>query len=156
MKAPLPSFRLLAGTTAIATIAALALAVSRPTVVTVDGQRIVSDVPAVSARDGVYLPLRAVSEAAGARTSYDARTGELIVRRGADTLRMRVGERRASLNGSAIRLTQAPFNVRGRAMVRGTDLAAALGSSLRFDGPRNRVDLRTPGAVVAGAPEDGS
>jgi hypothetical protein len=130
------------------------LAISRPMVVSVDGQRIVSDVAAVTASDGIYLPLRAVSEAAGGRTSYDARTGDLIVRRGADTLRMRVGDRHANLNGTPIELSNAPFNVHGRAMVRGTDLARALGSSLRYDRRGDRVDVRTPGAVVAGAPED--
>jgi hypothetical protein len=156
VKALLPSFRLVAGTTAIAAMAALAMAVSRPTIISVDGQRVVSDVPPVSAGDGLYLPLRAVTEAAGARTTYDAQTGDLIVRRGADTLRMRVGDRHASLNGTAIELSKAPFNVRGRAMVRGTDLAQALGSALRYDRRRDRVDVRTPGAVVAGAPDDTS
>jgi hypothetical protein len=102
----------------------------------------------------VYLPVRAVTEAAGARTSYDPRSGDVTVRRGNDVLRMRVGDRHAELNGTPIQLTHAPFTVRGRAMVRGSDLAAALSSSVRYDPGRNRVDLRTPGAFVAGAPDD--
>lgn len=154
MKALLPSFRLLIGTAVIALTASLALAVSRPTVVSVDGQRVFSDVSPVTVGGSVYLPLRAVTEAAGARTTYDAKTGELLVRRGTDTLRMRVGDRGASLNGNAIRLTHAPFTVRGRAMVRGTDLASALGSAVSYDPRRGRVDVRTPGAVFAGAPDD--
>lgn len=154
MKARLPSLRLLLGTAVIALTASLALAVSRTTIVSVDGQRVLSDVAPVTVGGSVYLPVRAVTEAAGARTSYDAKTGELLVRRGADTLRMRVGDRGASLNGNPIRLAHAPFTVRGRAMMRGTDLASALGSAVSYDQRRGRVDVRTPGAVFAGAPDD--
>jgi hypothetical protein len=138
VKALLPSLRLFLGTA----------------VVSVDGQRVLSDVAAVTVGGSVYLPVRAVTEAAGARTTYDAKTGDLVVRRGADTLRMRVGDRVASLNGNPIRLTHAPFTVRGRAMVRGTDLASALGSAVSYDARRGRIDVRTPGAVFAGAPDD--
>ncbi len=154
MKAHLPSLRLLLGTAVVASTASLALAVSRPAQVSVDGQRVVSDVAPVTTAGAVYLPVRAVTEAAGARTTYDPRSGDLTVRRGNDVLKMRVGDRRATINGEPIRLTHAPFTVRGRAMVRGSDLAAALGSSVRYDPRRNRVDVRTPGAVVAGAPDD--
>jgi hypothetical protein len=156
VKALLPSLRLLALTTAVALTASVGFAISRPTVVNVDGQRIISDVAPVTAGGSVFLPLRAVTEAAGARTFYDARTGDLVVRRGADTLRMRVGERHAILNGNAIELSEAPFTVRGRAMVPGRDLASALGSSVKYDARRGRVDVHTPGAVVAGAPDDGN
>jgi len=156
VKAPLPSLRLLLGTAVVATIASLAFAVSRPAIVSVDGQRVLSDVAPVTTGGTIYLPLRAVTEAAGARTTYDARSGDLLVRRGPDTLRMRVGDRHASLNGNPIELAVAPFTVRGRAMVRGTDLAAALGSSLSYDARRGRIDVHTPGAVVAGAPDEGS
>jgi hypothetical protein len=141
-------------TFAVALTASLAVAVSRPTIVNVDGQRVVSDVAPVSAGGSIYLPVRAVTDAAGARTSYDERTGDLIVRRGADTLRMRVGDRHATLNGNPIELSHAPFTVRGRAMVPSRDLASALGSSVKYDAGRGRVDVHTPGAVVAGAPDD--
>ena len=143
-------------TLGIALTASLALAVSKTAIVNVDGQRLVSDVAPVTAGGSVYLPLRAVTEAAGARTSYDERTGDLLIRRGADTLRMRVGDRHATLNGAPIELSNAPFTVRGRAMVRGTDLALALGSAVKYDARRARIDVRTPGAVVAGAPDDGN
>ncbi len=154
MKALLPSLRLLLGTAVIALTASLALAVSRPAIVNVDGQRVLSDVSPVTIGGAVYLPVRAVTEAAGARTTYDAKSGELQVRRGVDILRFRVGDRRATLNGNAIRFAQAPFTVRGRVMVRGTDLAAALGSAVSYDARRGRIDVRTPGAVFADAPDD--
>jgi hypothetical protein len=150
----LPSLRLVVSTAAFALVGSLAFAFSQPTTINVDGQRVLSDVAPVTAGGVVYLPVRAVTQAAGARTSYDARSGELVVRRGADTLRMKVGDRRASLNGTPIQLSHAPFTVHGRAMMRARDLAEALGSTLKYDQRRNRVDVRTPGAVVAGAPDE--
>ena len=154
MNQHLPSFRLILGTATIATIASLSLAFSRPATVSVDGQRVASDVAPVTAAGVAYVPARAVSEAAGARTTYDARTGALVIRRGTDTLVMKIGDRTASLNGRTLELKNAPFTVHGRAMVRGADIALALGSVVKYDARRGRIDVRTPGAVVAGVPDD--
>jgi hypothetical protein len=154
VKAHLPDLRLIVVTAAVAATASLAVAVSQPATVDVDGQRIVSDVAPVTAGGVAYLPLRAVTEAAGAVTAYDPRTGELSVRRGTEVLVMHVGDRHATLNGSPLLLAHAPFTVHGRAMIRGNDLALALGSAVKYDASRGRIDVRTPGAVVAGAPDD--
>jgi hypothetical protein len=153
--AGLPSWRLLAGTAAIALTASLALALSQPAILDVDGQRVVSDVSPVTTNGVAYLPLRAVSEAAGAATSFDARTSELTVRRGTAVLTMKIGDRHATLDGRPIELKNAPFTVHGRAMVRGSDVALALASAVKYDAARGRIDVRTPGAVVAGVPDDG-
>ena len=59
-------------TAATALAASLALALSRPATISVDGQRLASDVAPVTTPGGAYLPLRAVAEAAGAQTSFDA------------------------------------------------------------------------------------
>ena len=124
--AGLPSWRLLAGTAAIALTASLALALSQPAILD-----------------------------AGAATSFDPRTSELTVRRGTAVLTMKIGERHATLDGRPIELKNAPFTVHGRAMVRGSDVAMALGSAVKYDVARGRIDVRTPGAVVAGVPDDG-
>jgi N-acetylmuramoyl-L-alanine amidase len=120
----------------------------------VDGQRVFSDVAPVTAGGVAYLPIRAIGDAAGAGVSYDAASGGLIVRRGATTLRMAVGTRRAVLDGHVIELSHAPFTVHGRAMVRGVDVAFALGSVVRYDARHGSIEVRTPGAVVAGVPDD--
>lgn len=151
----LPSWRLLAGTATIATAASLALALAQPATIEVDGQRIVSDVAPVTVGNTAYLPLRAVSEAAGAVTSFNPRTNALIVRRGTDVLSMKIGDRRADLDGRPVTLKTAPFTVHGRAMVRGSDIALALASAVKYDVARGRIDVHTPGAVVAGVPDDG-
>jgi hypothetical protein len=136
-------------------VASLSLALSQPAVLDVDGQRVVSDVAPVTAGSVAYLPLRAVAEAAGAATTFDARTNELSVRRGTDVLTMKIGQRAATLDGRPVLLKTAPFTVHGRAMVRGADVALALSSAVKYDAVRGRIDVRTPGAVVAGVPDDG-
>jgi hypothetical protein len=151
----LPSWRLMAGTAIIALTASLSLALSQPAILDVDGQRVVSDVSPVTTGSVAYLPLRAVSEAAGAETTFDARTDQLTVRRGTAVLTMKIGDRSATLDGRAIELKSAPFTVHGRAMVRASDVAIALASAVKYDATRGRIDVRTPGAVVAGVPDDG-
>ena len=150
----LPSWRLILGTAGIALTASLAIALSQPAILDVDGQRVVSDVAPVTTGSTAYLPLRAVTEAAGAETSFNAATSELTVRRGTDVLTMKIGDRAATLDGRPMTLKSAPFTVHGRAMVRGADVALALGSAVKYDGVRGRIDVRTPGAVVAGVPDD--
>lgn len=143
------------GTAVVATTASLALALSQPAILDVDGQRVVSDVSPVTSGSVAYLPLRAVSDAAGAETTFDPRTDQLTVRRGTAVLTMKIGDRSATLDGRPIELKSAPFTVHGRAMVRAADVALALASAVKYDAARGRIDVHTPGAVVAGVPDDG-
>jgi hypothetical protein len=154
VKLRLPSLRLLIGTALIASVASVALALSTPATIVVDGQRIASDVAPVTTPHGAFLPLRAVAEAAGAETAFDPATGTVTVRRGSDVLRMRTGSRHAQLNGRAITLAHAPFVVNGRTMVASTTIAHAFGSTVSFDAKRDRVNVRTPGVVVAPVGDD--
>ncbi len=151
----LPSWRLIAGTALVAVISSVSLAFSRPAVIDIDGQRIVSDVAPVTAGGVAYLPIRVVGDAAGAVTSFDPASRAIVVRRGASTLVMRIGQREATLDGRPVELAHAPFTVHGRAMVRGVDVSAVLASNVRYDARYDRIDVRTPGAVVAGAPDGG-
>jgi hypothetical protein len=150
----LPDWKLVTATAAIATIASVSLAVSTPASMNVDGQHVVSDVAPVTTPGGAYLPIRAISEAAGGITTFDPATGEIVVERGPDTLKMKLGSKDAVFNGQAIQLAHAPFTVRGRTMVPSAVIATAFGSTVHYDARRAKVDVRTPGVVVAGAPDD--
>ena len=154
VKQLLPSVRLVLGTAAAATIASACLALSTPATMSVDGQRIVADVAPVTTGGRAYLPIRAISEATGGVTTFDALTHTIVVRRGRKVLTLKVGERKASLNGNRFTLTRAPFTVRGRAMVPSNAIADAFGSSVRYDARRAKVDVRTPGVIVAPVPDD--
>ncbi len=153
-KALVPSGRLIAATVVTALVASLALALSTPATISVDGQRLASDVPPVTTPNGTYLPLRTVADAAGAQTTFDAKSGAVVVRRGTDVMTMHAGSRSAVLNGRTIALSHAPFTVRGRVMVADTIVANTFASTVRFDAKHQRVIVRTPGVVVAGAADD--
>lgn len=154
MKQLLPSIRLVTGTAAVATIASVSVAMSTPATMSVDGQRIVADVAPVTTVGHAYLPIRAISEATGGSTTFDEASRTIVVRRGRDVLTLKLGERGALLNGRHIVLSQAPFTVRGRAMVPSGVIADAFGSSVRYDAPQAKVDVRTPGVIVAPFPDD--
>jgi len=149
-----PSGRLIVLTTATALVASLALAFSTPATISVDGQRLASDAAPVTTPGGAYLPLRAVADAAGAQTSFDTDTGEIVVRRGTDVLVMRAGTAAAKINGRSVTLAHAPFTAHKRTMVAGDTIAATFGSTVRFDRKHDRVVVRTPGVVMAGAADD--
>jgi hypothetical protein len=129
------------------------MALSRPAVLSVDGRRIVSDVPPVTQAERAFVPLRAVATGLGADMTYDAKTGVIEVARGGDVLRLRIGDRHATLNGAPMTLKHAPFTVRGRTMVPLT-VARALGTQAHYDAARAKIDVITPGVVEAGAQQD--
>jgi hypothetical protein len=137
-----------------ALVASLSLALSTPASISVDGQRLSSDVAPVTTLGGAYLPLRAVADAAGAQTSFDTADGQIVVRRGTDVLVMRAGTATAKMNGRPVTLAHAPFTVHGRTMVASETIASTLGSTVGYDAKHDRVIVHTPGVVVAGAADE--
>src|SRR6202011_4351624 len=99
-----PSGRLIVLTAVTALVASLSLAFSPPATISIDGQRLASDAAPVTTPGGAYLPLRAIADAAGAQTSFDTSTGEIVVRRGTDVLVMRAGTPQAKMNGRTVTL----------------------------------------------------
>lgn len=150
----LPSRRLVVTTIAVASFASLIGTWSRPAALVIDGERVVSDVPPVTRAREAFVPLRAVGESLGAQTNYDPRTGLVEVMRGSDTLRMHLGDREATLNGSPMTLSHAPFAVRGRTMVSLSVIARAFGSKVSYDDTRANINVTSPGMIEAGAQQD--
>ncbi len=151
----LPSRGTLLGTIVLSAVAALLLAASQPASLRIDGQRITSDVPPVTSMKGeAFVPLRAVAENLGAETNYDAKTGTIELIRGDATLRLRAGDKNATLNGKRFVFKHAPFSVRGRVMVALPTIARAFGSKVSYDRSRHKIDVNTPGVIEAGAQED--
>ncbi len=120
----------------------------------VDGQHLASDVAPVTTPGGTYLPLRAVAEAAGVETTFDAKSGAITVRRGTESLVLHIGSTAARLDGKPVTLASAPFTVAGRTMVASTTISRALGSNVRIDVAHGGVDVRTPGVMVAPVGDD--
>lgn len=147
-----PSWSTLAATAAVATIASVALAFSSPVEMRVDGRPVISDVPPVTTGKRVYVPLRPVGDALGARTHYVRKTGVVVVARGDRVLHLKVGAHHATLNGMPMTLKHPPFRVRGRVMVGLKAIEKAFDVRAKFDKATARVDVNTPGVVQSGPP----
>lgn len=146
-----PSKASLAATAILALFGSLTFAFSNPVQMRVDGQPLISDVPPVTTAKGVFVPLRPVGDALGARTQYEHKSGEVVVTHGDQTLHLHVGSRRAKINGRSITLKHAPFRVRGRVMVGLKAVQKVFGVRVRFDKVTARVEVNTPGMPEAGA-----
>ena len=147
-----PSRRTLLVTGGVALVASALLAFSRPVVMMVDGERVESDVPPVTtASDRVFVPLRSIADALGAETIPDDKSGRIDVVRANQSLRLRVGDVHATLNGMPLTLRHPPFRVRGRVMVGLAALTRAFGVRASYDPRTARVDVFTPGIGRAAA-----
>jgi hypothetical protein len=140
-----PKRRTVAATACTAAIAAALTSLSHPAALRVDGQRMLSDVPPVTTAKTAYVPLRAIAETLGADTNYDPRTGVIELIRADNTMRLRVGDRGATLNGKKLTLKSAPFSVRGRTMVPLQVIARAFKTHVRYDTAHAQIDVLTSG-----------
>ena len=142
------------GAVAIAAlVVSVLLAFSRPIVMLVDGERVDSDVaPVTTASEKAFVPLRSIADALGAETELDEKTGGVDVVLGGQSLRVRLGDTHATLNGMPFTLKHAPFRVRGRVMISLDAVARALHVDAKYD-PRNaRIEVTTPGVGQAPNP----
>ena len=139
-----PSMRTLVLTAATALVASTMLVFSRPVDMIVDGQHVESDVPPVTTLgNSVFVPLRSFADALGAQTSVES--GNVYVVRLGQTLRVRVGDRHASINGMPFTLKTAPFRVRGRVMIGLVAISRVFGVRASYDARLARIAVMTPG-----------
>ena len=144
-----PSKATIAATLGLALFASLTFAFSKPVEVRVDGQPVISDVAPVTTSKGVFVPLRPVSDALGAETRYEHKSGDVFITRGDQSLHLKVGSTHAKINGMPVTLKHAPFRVRGRVMVGLRAVQQVFGVRVKFDKMTARVDLNTPGVSEA-------
>jgi len=148
-----PSRKTVATTAGIATLAAVISSLSHPVDMRLDGRTMASDVPPVTTAKGTYVPLRVVAESLGADTNYDPKTGTIELVRDNNTLRLRVGDRNATLNGKKMTLKSAPFSVHGRTLVPLTTIARAFNTKVHYDAAHAVVDVMTGSQQEPGATE---
>ncbi|MEO6913491.1 MAG: copper amine oxidase N-terminal domain-containing protein [Candidatus Baltobacteraceae bacterium] len=146
-----PRWGTLATTAIVALAISVVLALSHPAEVRVDGQNLISDVPPVTHLNHVYVPLRAVSDALGADTVFDKKTSTLEIIRAGQTLKLKIGDPHATLNGMKMTIKHPAFLVRGRVMIGLNTLSRVFGVRVRYDKRNSRIDVNTPGVIEAGA-----
>ncbi|MDQ6825858.1 MAG: copper amine oxidase N-terminal domain-containing protein [Candidatus Eremiobacteraeota bacterium] len=149
-----PGWSTLAVTAALALVVSLTLAFSRSVELRVNGQNIATDVAPVTHQSDVFVPLRAISEALGADAHFDGKSKQVEITRGDQTVRLRVGDTKGTLNGYPLTLSHAPFRVRGRVMVSLNGIARAFGTKVSYDRRTSRIDVITSGIKEAGAQQD--
>ena len=126
------------------------LAFSRPVEMLVDGERVDSDVPPVTTEtDRAYVPLRSIADALGAEMQTVAKDEKIYVTLGGETLSLRIGDRRAFVNGMPLTLRRAPFVVRGRVMVALDAVARSLKVRAKYDARAAKIEVNTPGIGMA-------
>jgi hypothetical protein len=147
-----PGFRALFATAAAALAASAFLVFASPADLLVDGQPVETDVPpVVTAADRVFVPLRTIADALGAQTLLGERGERIDVVRGHRSLRVKVGDDRATIDGMPLTLKHAPFRVRGRVMIELNVVASAFNVRASYDPRTARVNVFTPGIGQATA-----
>lgn len=145
-----PTFKLAILTATIALLISAGIVVSRPIDVVVDGVRMESDVPPVTTGpQSVFVPLRSIAEALGARAIVEPKSNMVVIVRGSDALKLRAGDVHATLDGMPMTLERAPFSVRGRIMVGLRTISRAFGVRVSYDPIAGRIDVMTPGVGEA-------
>jgi Copper amine oxidase N-terminal domain len=146
-------WRNLAAIAVVALAISALLAFSRPIVMIVDGERVDSDVaPVTTSTDKAFVPLRSIADALGAETEIDEKNGTIDVVLGGQSLRLRVGDTHATLNGMSLTLKHAPFRVRGRVMISLAVVARAFKVRASYDPRDARIEIITPGIGQAPNP----
>jgi hypothetical protein len=140
-----PTLKTLSLTVVVALLASIGLFVSRPIDVVVDGAHMDSDVPPVATAGDVYIPLRSMATALGARTIVDGKGSPIVVIHDRDSLKVRVGSVHAQLDGMPMTLERAPFQVRGRVMVSLRTISRAFGVRTSYDAVAGRINVMSPG-----------
>lgn len=140
-----PNLRTLLTVGGVALAASAMMVLGHPVALVVDGTRVDSDVPPVTtASDKVFVPLRSVADALGAQTTVAGKDKVEVVR-GRQSLRVKIGDAHATIDGSLVQLKHPPFRVRGRVMVELRAVASAFDLSAHYDARRGRVEVRSPG-----------
>jgi hypothetical protein len=121
---------------------------ARPIAITVVNRPIAA--PAVQVKHRILLPLRETFESLNSSVSYDAGTRAIVAKNVLHTLRLRVGNRSAYLDGHRIVLEAAPAAIGGRVYVPLRFAAQAMGAIVRYDARTKTVTVNGSAAADSG------
>ena len=95
------------------------------------------------------VPLRTLTEALGAQVEWEGESRTAIVRYNGHTVRIPIGSRTITVDGTSLQLDQGATLWHSRTMVPVRFVTQALGATVTWDGTAGRVDVNLPGAVCA-------
>jgi uncharacterized lipoprotein YddW (UPF0748 family) len=91
----------------------------------------------------VLVPLRGVFERLGATVQWRDSDSSVTAKRGSTTVRLRIGSRSASVNGSTVRMDVPATVINGRTLVPIRFISEALGARVNWDAANTRVLIYT-------------
>lgn len=111
--------------------------------VLVDGVRLHTDVAPKTVNNRTLLPMRAIFEAMGAEVKWDAKNNTAIGVRGNDTIKLKIGNRTATINGKTVMIDVPATAVNGRTLVPTRFIAESLGAEVNWDPATRAVIIST-------------
>ena len=102
------------------------------------------DSPPVIKDGRTLVPLRFVSEAFGAKLTWDPIFQIIDITLGSDVIRLQIGKNFASVNGKKVMLDVAPVIINGRTMVPIRFISESLDSQVLWDGETKTVTIVYP------------
>ena len=102
------------------------------------------DAPPVIIKNRTFVPLRFISEAFGAKLTWDPVFQLIDISLGSDSLRLQIGKGFAEVNGKKVLLDAAPVIVKGRTMVPIRFISEALDAQVLWDDATKTVTIVYP------------
>ena len=87
------------------------------------------------------VPVRFVSESLGAKVSWDNDNRMVIIQRGNDTIKLKIGENKAEVNGKTVSFDTAAVLQNDRTMVPVRFISEALGAKVSWNQEKKAVEI---------------
>lgn len=104
-------------TTDMKILAGMKVQLPRQVQVSYNGQKLRGDVASLLAGDTTFTAMRFLFEHTGGKISWDAAKQEVVARKGASVIRVKIGSKSATVNNKEVMMQLAAFLFEGRTMV---------------------------------------
>jgi len=130
------------------------MATTRPITMEFDGRLIASEVPPIIVGGRTLVPMRVVFETLGALVTWDENTRTVTGHKAGNVIVLTIGNPTATVNGSPVRLDQAPRITAGRTLVPLRFVAETLGALVEWDESKALVKITSTAASERRSPLD--
>ncbi len=111
-----------------------------------DGRTVASDVPPVIQRGTTMVPMRVIFEVLGADVEWDSSTQTITAKKAANTIRLTLGSRTATVNGRTVSLAEPANLINNRTMVPIRFVSEALGARVEWVAATSTVRIASTDA----------
>lgn len=120
-----------------------------PIKIMIDGKEMSVTTPPFMENYRVLVPMRSVFQALGATVVWNGETKTITASKDNKQIRLKVGSKKATVDGKSYTLDVAPQIINGHTFVPTRFVSEALGATVKWDGKKRIVSLTSPkGSVV--------